>query len=540
MESKFHEVLSDNPRFAARNSPLSRLDLTLPIAGEIFTGSFDGNGPEEVVSVCPAGRTSELEQSDHLNRAGQVHLKVPSTEHSKVMPNGKRSRFSNYSDGSPRSRGFSSSRDGDETAEMWKRALRAESISKPPRRSTSSQPIFPRIDETEARFHKQTPRAPCPSEIGKWSGFDSRVHSPTCTELPTQEDDDLFRKSLVRSHSILEEWGRQLQEPERDAQSKTRPSLSGPRFAYKISKTPPASWARFPSHNREERNANANERDNVKPRDFAIKEISPTGGVSWTTDKSDDGGPSRRSIVRSVSDKFTQPFKSRWSKLLPGRAGARAQDRSILGARRSSIQASGDLEYPELEVLPSAGGYRELVALEREINEMKGLVDPKTGSVSDHAAVPTRPSLVDQIANVLQNDGSADADTTEPSNVAADIDGPETFARLRLPVTPASQARHLNLPNGKDMTESSGERYATPLTHFSLSRPLTPQSSCNLVSNVHTPGSLHSDASVIRRPSLCVPEETPDPIMPVARTDWRDDRSTSRRRSAPAATPSFD
>lgn len=531
VESKFHEVLSDNPRFAGRHSLLSRLELNLPMDAKILMDNFDGNGPGQRYSGV---RKSDTRESTHLSADCQGHLQVPSAEYNKIKSTSKRSRFSNYSDGSPRSRGFSSSKDGDETAEMWKRALRAESVSKSPRRSTSSQRVVPQVAPTETGNDAQNPQAPCPSAIEGRSGSDSHDHSPTCAEPLPQEDEDEFRQSLLRSNMVLEEWGRQLGTQEQEAKTKILPLPSGLRSTYKISKTPPESWAKFPSHNREERNGAAGESDNVKPRDFAIKEVSAAGGITWTTDRSDEGGPNNRSIVRSVSDKFTQPFRSRWSKLLPGRVGASFKDGSVRGARRSSIQGSGDLEYPELELLPTAGGYKELLALEREINEMKGLGDPKTGPPTNHfAASDNRSSLVEKMTGVLQTDGSADLNVSLPRDLANCIDGQESLVKIRLPTTPATQSKHLNSVLSKDMTGSSGERYATPRTHFSVSRPLTPQSTGHLPL---TPGSIQSTASVIRHTSLCVSKTTSDLGIPITRSELCNDGSSSRRRSAPSVT----
>lgn len=501
--------------------------------GELFVDSFDGEGPEPALPACPV---TGARQGDHLSTSCQGHLKVPSTEYSKLKSTSKRSRFSNYSDCSPRSRGFSSSRDGDETAEMWKRALRAESVSKSPRRSMSSQMVAPQVVLTEIQDGTPCPRAPCSTEIEGRSGFGSHDHSPSCTGLPTKDDEESFRQSLVTSNTILQDWSRQL-ESQRDVKPKTEPA-SGPRSTYQISKTPPASWAKFPSHSREERNGAAGEPDNVKPRDFAVKEVSAAGSITWTTDKADDGGPSHRNIVRSVSDKFTQPFKSRWSKLAPGRAGVSYKDKSIRAARRSSLQGSGVLEYPELELLPTAGRHQELLALEREINEMKGCAGSKTGSYSNQtAATDNRRSLVGKMAGALQNDGSADANLPTPANRVTHVDG--YLARKRLPVTPA-QTRPLTSAHTKDMTGSSGERYATPLTHFSTSRSTTPHSMSYFPATAHTPGSVHSTASVIRHKSMCLQENKSEVSISIAEADLYNNRSSTRRRSAPPITAEFD
>ncbi|KAJ4422007.1 hypothetical protein N0V82_003303 [Gnomoniopsis sp. IMI 355080] len=539
--SRFQEVLSDNPRFAARNSLLSRLELNLPVDFDIFVEKFDGNNSDHGHLASAAARKSNKRKSDKLDAPDSGHLRVPSIDYDKSKSTVKGPSLSKARNGSSRARGFSSSRDGDETAEMWKRALRAESVSTPVRCSTSPQPVVPQHSPPATKANSRLPRPPCPSERGGLSGDDSVMHSPTCTELLTQIDEEVFRQSLVRSNIILEEWGRQLGEQDRRPTPRTHSLPFESRCIYRNSITPPASWAKFPSHNREERNAIAGELDSVKPRDFAVREVSAVGGIMWTTDKVEDGTPSHRSVVRSVSDRFTQPLKSRWSKLVPRWAGTNVKDKSIFGARRSSIQASGDLEYPELELLPTAGGYRELLALEREINEMKGTVEPKIWSSSDESAVPgNRSSLIEKMNGALQHDGSSDTDDLKPRHMADSIEAQASPAGIRLPTTPATQAAFPDCMHYKDLTDSSGERYVTPFTHFSPSRPLTPQPTFQPFAASSTPGSTASSSSMVRHTSLCVRNKTFDPMMKGTQLDSSNGRRNIRRRSAPPESPEFD
>lgn len=539
--SKFHEVLRDNPRFATRESLLSKLELNLPVDFDIFVDRLDGNSSALDLLTSASERNAETRESDNLDTLGHEHLDIPSTDCG-VKHSSDGTRLPSIKKESVRNRGFSSSRDGDNTAEMWKRAMRAESVSKSPRRSTSAQAVGTQPPQEDASVINRTPRAPCPSEIGRRSGSHSLVHSPTCTELPTQKDEEAFRKSLITSNAILEDWGRQIGEQEREATAKTHGVHSGSRI-YKNSVTPPASWARFPSQTRNERNAAAGELDSVKPRDFAVREVSTLGGIIWTTDKAEDGAPSHRGVVRSVSDKFTQSFKSRWIKFVPKRMASNLKDRSIRGARRSSIQASGDLEYPELELLPTTGGYRDLVALEREIDEMKGSAGPKTQLCSEQSgALENRRSLVDKMTGVSQHDGSADIVGLKLSHMADFVEGQTSSIELRLPKTPATQTAAPEYLHDKEWTGSSVERYTTPFTHFTDSRPPTPQTKRHIPAAPHTTSSTPSASSVIRHTSLCVRKNTPDQDLDLntIRFDSLSGRSNIRRRSAPTASIEFD
>lgn len=534
---KFHEVLRDNSHFAARNSLLSKLELNLPVNFEVFIDSLDGNSSALDMPTADAARNTRNRQSDDLHTLGHDHLKISSTDCvAKHSADG--TRLPSIKMEFVRNRGFSSSRDGDNTAEMWKRAMRAESVPRSPGCSTSTQSFGAQPPIQDDTAINQVPRAPCPSEIGGRSGSRSIVHSPTCTELPTHNDEEAFRQSLINSNAILEDWGRQIGEQERE----THGAHSGSRCSYKHSVTPPASWARFPSQTRNERNAAASELDSVKPRDFAVREASTLGGIIWTTDKGDDGGPSHRAVVRSVSDKFTQSFKSRWSKLNPKRMVTNLKDKSIQGARRSSIQASGDLEYPELELLPTTGGYKDLLALEREINEMKGSPDQKTQlSSDDSGALVKRRSLVGKMTGVLQHDGSADIFSLEPRHMADFVEGQTNSMEISGPKTPATQTAAPDCPHEIEWTGSSGERYTTPFTHFTDSRPPTPQATLHIPVLAHSGSSTLRASSIIRHTSLCAREDKPDQDfnMNTTQTECLRGRNNIRRRSAPTASIDF-
>lgn len=505
MESKFREVFHDGCRSGARNSFLASLQLTLPNDTLAATENFDGNYSENVLLVHPAGSKSNTSQDGSPSRSAHGHLKVPSTEHGlfRARPTSKSPRALTRCEVSPRPRGFSSSKDGDDTAAMWGRAIRAESVTRSHRGSTSSQQIISHVPQDEASDHGQLPQGPWPSEDGRSSRFDSHVHSPTCHELPSQEDEDVFRQSLVRSNTILEEWARQLQIQEKEAEVNSRTLSSSTHPAAKTSRIPPASWSRFPSHNREDRNSVAGEADNVFPKDFAVKKISAAGNVSWTTDKDGIGAPSPRSLIRSFSDKFTHSFKSRWFNIVPGRPTTPSKDKSMRGKRRSSIQTSGNLEYPELELLPTVGGYSELQALEKEINEMKGLarlnMQPSSDELNTEAS---RHSLTEKMTRVMQHDGGSDAELSRASDTASFVEGQASFMRSCLPEleTPATQIASLDPIITQGSSGSSRERYLTPFTHLSScpsdsSRPGTPINNLPLPPTSHTLGFVTINAS---------------------------------------------
>lgn len=334
---------------------------------------------------------------------------------------------------------------------------------------------------------------------------------------------------------MLEEWARQLKEQEREARAKTQATTFTSRSLAKTSKTPPASWSKFPSHNREERNAAAGLDDLVKLKDFAVKEETARGKVTWTTDKDEADVLARKCMVRSFSDRFAQPFKSRWCKLVPSRAATPARDRSMMGKRRSSLQTSGDLEYPELELLPTAGGYKELRALEKEISEMKRRLGSDTKASSDEIGNTARPSLTERMDDVAQHDGIFEP--TSNNNCAGSI-------LMRRPTSPMS--RHLYTPvdgvkqqdagSANHLTDSSGQKYATPYSHMSRSpcgsfQNLVLSNGNESTTTPPSPISSRNSVSVFRRSSMTGTDGRFTLRVPLARCSSWSGRGSMKRQA---------
>lgn len=517
VESKFRELFYDGPDDVDRKSILCGLHLTIPSQSTMADLSkFDGTGSEQ--SAClprssnrPDSRAKRVSQS-----SGHLHLKVPYNDCGKAKAKSK-SISPKHSQRSGRfTRGFSSSKDGDETAEMWKRALRTKSVAISPRSSTSVQ-----LSDSRSII-----RRPVDS---------SQDHSPTCSEVPPQDEDTRVWQSLAKSNTVLEEWARQLKDQERRAKANTRALAFTSCDTPKNSSLPPTSWSRFSSHNREERNATAGPDDHVNPKDFAVKGVSVEGEVTWTTDKDDAGLFSRKSMVRSFSDRFTQPLNSRWSKLMRSRSTTPSKDKSMVGKRRSSLQASGDLEYPELELLPTSGGYKELRALEREIDEMKGFVGPDIRVSSDGEA--TRPSLTERMGNLAQHDGIFESTSNKNR-----CDGSNPMRRSspqarRHQGTLIGGIRAHDTASANNLTHSAGQKCTI---HFSrMTRRPFESSYSSFLSNGNrqlkiplSPISSRTSMSTIRRASMAGQRENINLTIPIPRCKSWSGRDSIRRPSA--------
>lgn len=164
------------------------------------------------------------------------------------------------------------------------------------------------------------------------------------------------------------------------------------------------SWARFPSHNRAERNGAAGQTNTVSATGFAVTPLSKhtAGKVSMDTSaESPEQTPKHSS--RAVPGKFGKAVRSGFSKLLPSRASpGPSSPKSSKNARKSSDRYKRSLEYPELELQPTPGGYQELKALEQEIESLK--CSPRTwipAALQDKGKV----ALSAKMAALLHTDG---------------------------------------------------------------------------------------------------------------------------------------
>ncbi|KAI0541712.1 hypothetical protein GGR58DRAFT_528792 [Xylaria digitata] len=195
---------------------------------------------------------------------------------------------------------------------------------------------------------------------------------------------------------VLLEWMEQLRAEDVQQRSRMMSRIKvlerqSPRF-----RTPPDSWAKWPSRTREERTASAGKKDKVKARDFAVvtnSSPSETGAGSKAL-------PMERNLTitsRNLSSQVGKALKSGWNKMIThtGSIG-RGSDHGLAG--QSTQKPRGFLEYPELELLPTAEGYREVQALDQQIYNMKRRSTSGTRDVRQSSSDGARRPLASRIA----------------------------------------------------------------------------------------------------------------------------------------------
>lgn len=170
---------------------------------------------------------------------------------------------------------------------------------------------------------------------------------------------------------VLQEWVEQLQAEDVGRQTRTESKINIPRRQLPRLRTPPQSWAKWPSHTRNERTTLAGEKDQVKSWDFATVMSSNASGPEArgkTLSKDIDPITTSQSLSRQVG----KALKSGWYKMIPhtGSLGSRPSGRHG-PATQNPRKFGGFLEYPELELLPNVEGYREAQAIDQQIDTMK-------------------------------------------------------------------------------------------------------------------------------------------------------------------------
>ncbi|KAI1817147.1 hypothetical protein GGS20DRAFT_593069 [Poronia punctata] len=249
--------------------------------------------------------------------------------------------------------------------------------------------------------------------VGDESGDSPKAHSTTeaggCSVkncYPTRPS-TTAQEELIKSESndpvdihtgVLQEWVEQLQAEEALRQSRTASRITIPKRQPPRPRTPPASWAKWPSTTRLKRTGCAGERDRVVTRDFAITGSSrglETELASEGLPNGDDETLTSKKLSRQVS----KALKSSWGRITQQKGGsARPSDKL---ESKNYRRSQGFLEYPELELLPTAEGLREVQALEKQIDTMKRRSVSGRRMLAQSSSESTQRPFTTRIADVV-------------------------------------------------------------------------------------------------------------------------------------------
>lgn len=227
----------------------------------------------------------------------------------------------------------------------------------------------------------------------------SRPHSlkqgiRSSLQPPVETHHDRTPASDISSR-ILHTWSRQLSTP--SLQFQTIPKADTERRRPRRLVTPPKSWAKWPSHTRVERSGPAGLGDRVILRDFAVQDKSNADSLVATTEGTKPQSKlSLMSASRTFSSSLGRAMKQSLTKIIPTKEGSPSM-------KESREKHNGSLEYPELELLPMQGGYKDLRALEDQIDTMKHGTTKPEGILRDASIESINPPLSVRLAHDVHN-----------------------------------------------------------------------------------------------------------------------------------------
>jgi hypothetical protein len=157
-----------------------------------------------------------------------------------------------------------------------------------------------------------------------------------------------FEERVAVKELVMDSWEAEIEATAARAKAKSKNIVkkskpTGPDHRY------PASWSRFPSHNRSERLSSASVVDRVEAKDFANLGRKD-GEIVWCLSHEDDGHHTELEYLKrkkGVLDKVKEKIDHEVY-----RTDTQVQQQNSSNGRRGSLGMAGELEYPELEVLP--------------------------------------------------------------------------------------------------------------------------------------------------------------------------------------------
>ncbi|KAK0634946.1 hypothetical protein B0T17DRAFT_502542 [Bombardia bombarda] len=389
-----------------KSSLLSKLHLTIPRRVKLAAKNFDGSCSDEQRVMPGNDPSTDTQEQSHSRASNKI----------------RRSRYS------PNLIQLSDC--DNNTAELWQRAVREEA-----RRRTRADPTsdvhhrtlsFPddklqknkRADEGSSLRHYQSS-----------PGTHSPARSHTKSTGPVADDMERSELSIERKAE-----------------------------ARRLTQTP-ESWTRFPSYNRAERNRPTRHVDQVASKDF-VSQSRPEQDISgcYTEEASGFSQQTLKNSPRSISGRFGRAVKSGLSRLIPSRGSAAGgSPKSPKDRQQSEDRGRANLEYPELELVPMGGAYKEVKALEQEIQNIKSSPQIQCPvPLRDMASNSHRVTLSAKMTTLLNTDGASENDH--------DIDDVEPMWTHIEPTTPANATKH-----GKESTTTTAEMYTTPQSAMSVS-----------------------------------------------------------------------
>ncbi|KAH7356760.1 hypothetical protein BKA65DRAFT_214355 [Rhexocercosporidium sp. MPI-PUGE-AT-0058] len=303
----------------------------------------------------------------------------------------------------------------DDSAHMWGKPIKkdgradqvADNLHIPGRQKTA-------VGEKSA-VEDELPRSAFGTLIGLRKGKKKKIDIKD-QKSAAEEYNERFQARLAVKELVMDSWEDEMAATAAKAKAKSRtivkkasPTMPDKRY--------PTAWARYSSEDRNERCISAGAQDRIDVKDFAILGHEDDGEIIWCLEHDDDGHhPDIAEVRKGFRDKVRDRIRHKAYKFDTG-----DEQSQQTGGRRGSLTVAGELEFPELEVLPFT--LRTEEQIEADIHAEKE-AERIQREKEEAARKPHIPKLA---VRHKRNDGSLDGDEENASESEISIADPRFY-----------------------------------------------------------------------------------------------------------------
>ncbi|KAH7407644.1 hypothetical protein BKA64DRAFT_426615 [Cadophora sp. MPI-SDFR-AT-0126] len=234
----------------------------------------------------------------------------------------------------------------DDAAQIWGRAIKkdgraeqvADNLQLPSRQETVRK---------KSAIEDEVPKSAFGTLIGLRRSRKKKVDIDD-HKSAAEEYNERFQERLAVKELVMDSWEDEMAATAAKAKAKSRTVVKKSKQATMPDKRYPLTWSRYNSETRDERCISAGAGDQIDVKDFAALGHNEDGEVIWCLEHDDNGHHAEIAEIRKrLRDKVGDRIKHKAYKFDTG-----DEQSQQTGGRRGSLTVAGELEFPELEVLP--------------------------------------------------------------------------------------------------------------------------------------------------------------------------------------------
>ncbi|KAL5324270.1 hypothetical protein ACEPPN_008815 [Leptodophora sp. 'Broadleaf-Isolate-01'] len=303
----------------------------------------------------------------------------------------------------------------DDSAHIWGRAIKkdgrveqvADNLHIPGRQGT--------VVRKKSAIEDEMPKSAFGTLIGLRKGKKKKVDINDHKSV-AEEYNERFQERLAVKELVMDSWEDEMAATAAKAKAKSKTIVKKPKPTMP-DKRYPTTWARYNSEDRSERCVSAGARDRIDVKDFAVLGHKEDGEIIWCLEHDDDGHHAEIAEIRKgFRDKVGDRIRHKAYKFDTG-----DEQSQQTGGRRGSLTVAGELEFPELEVLPFT--LRTTEQMEADVHAEREA--ERIQKEKEEAA--KKPHIPKLAVRHKANDGSLDVDGENVSESEISIADPRFY-----------------------------------------------------------------------------------------------------------------